>query len=64
MMKHPILLLIMALLVLLGIFTFEISNVPAQEDVQIIHQVVRDGTWVDSVKPYKLPEKKHFWAIP
>jgi len=63
-MKHPILLLIMALLVLLGIFTFEISNVPAQEDFQIIHQVVRDGTWVDIDKPYKLPEKKHFWTIP
>ena len=63
-MKHPILLLFMALLVLLVIFTFEISTVPVQDDFQIIHQVVRYGTWVDTVEPYKLPEKKHFWTIP
>ena len=65
MMKHPFLLLILAIMVLMVAFAFEICTYMETDDhIAIVHQVVRDGTWVDTSATYKLSEKKHFWGIP
>jgi hypothetical protein len=55
----------MALMILMTVFVIEITSISEQDDdIEIVHQVVRDGTWVDTIKPYKLLEKKHFWILP
>ena len=51
-------------MLLMSAFVIEINELTVQDDYRIVHQVVRDGTWVDTVKPYKLPEKNHFWTLP
>ena len=63
-MKHPFLILLLAFMLLMSAFVIEINELTVQDDYRIVHQVVRDGTWVDTVKPYKLPEKNHFWTLP
>lgn len=40
------------------------SLVSDNDEISILHQVVRDGTWVDSSANYKLLPKKHFWNKP
>jgi hypothetical protein len=64
-MKSPFFILAMALMILMTVFVIEITSISEQDDdIEIVHQVVRDGTWVDTIKPYKLLEKKHFWILP
>jgi len=64
-MKVPFFILAMALMILMTVFVIEITSIYEQDDeIEIVHQVVRDGTWVDTIRPYKLLEKKHFWILP
>jgi len=56
---------IMVIMVIMVAFAFKVGTNIAYEDcICIRHQAVRDGTWVDTSAPYKLPEKKHFWTLP
>ena len=68
--RHPsmtkqFLLLFIAIMVLMVAFAYEVGTlVVTSDNIRIEHHVVKDGTWVDTSSPYKLPEKKHFWTLP
>lgn len=65
MMNKPFLVLIVAIMILMVAFVCVlVSNTEGSHDIELVHQVVRDGTLVDAVTPYKLPEKKHYWTKP
>ena len=64
-MNKQFILLFVAIMILMVAFAFEVGSVAvASDDVRIEHHVAKDGTWVDTSPPYKLPEKKHFWTLP
>ena len=66
--RHPsmtkqFLLLFIAIMVLMVAFAYEAGSLAvASNNIRIEHHVVKDGTWVDTSAPYKLPEKKHFFG--
>ena len=68
--RHPnmtkqFLLLFIAIMILMVAFVYEAGSLAVSPDnIHIEHQVAKDGTWVDTSAPYKLPEKKHFWTMP
>lgn len=68
--RHPsmtkqFLLLFIAIMILMVAFAYEVGTLAVDtDDIRIEHHVVKDGTWVDTSAPYKLPEKKHFWTLP
>jgi len=68
--RHPnmtkqFLLLFIAIMILMVAFAYEVGTLAVEsDDIRIEHHVVKDGTWVDTSTPYKLPEKKHFWTLP
>jgi hypothetical protein len=68
--RHPnmtkqFLLLFIAIMILMVAFAYEVGTLAVESDnIRIEHHVVKDGTWVDTSTPYKLPEKKHFWTLP
>lgn len=68
--RHPsmtkqFLLLFIAIMILMVAFAYEAGTLAVASDhIRIEHHVVKDGTWVDTAPPYKLPEKKHFWTMP
>ena len=68
--RHPnmikqFLLLFIAIMILMVAFAYEAGSLAvASDNIRIEHHVVKDGTWVDTSTPYKLPEKKHFWTLP
>jgi hypothetical protein len=52
-------------MILMVAFAYEVGTLAVEtDDIRIEHHVVKDGTWVDTSTPYKLPEKKHFWTLP
>ena len=64
-MAKQFLLLFIAIMVLMVAFAYEVGTLAVESDnIRIEHHVVKDGTWVDTSTPYKLPEKKHFWTLP
>lgn len=64
-MTKQFLLLFAAIMILMVAFAYEVGTLAvASDDIRIEHHVVKDGTWVDTSAPYKLPEKKHFWTLP
>ena len=68
--RHPsmtkqFLLLFIAIMILMVAFAYEVGTLAvASDNIRIEHHVVKDGTWVDTSAPYKLPEKKQFWTLP
>ena len=65
MMNKPFLVLIVAIMILMVAFVCQVVSITGGSyDIELVHQVVRDGTWVDTVTPYKLPEKQHYWTKP
>lgn len=68
--RHPsmhkaFLLLFIAAMMFMVAFAYEAGTLAvASDNIRIEHHVVKDGTWVDTSAPYKLPEKKHFWKLP
>lgn len=68
--RHPsmtkqFLLLFIAIMILMVAFAYESGTLTVETDnILIEHHVMKDGTWVDTAAPYKLPEKKHFWTLP
>ncbi len=64
-MAKQFLLLFIAIMVLMVAFAYEVGTLGVETDnIRIEHHVEKDGTWVDTPTPYKLPEKKHFWTLP
>lgn len=64
-MTKQFLLLFIAIMILMVAFAYEVGTLAVDtDDIRIEHHVVKDGTWVDTSTPYKLPEKKHFWTLP
>ena len=64
-MPKQFLLLFIAIMVLMVAFAYEAGSLAVASDkIRIEQHVVKDGTWVDTSAPYKLPEKKHFWTLP
>lgn len=64
-MSKQFLLLFIAIMILMVAFAYEAGSLAvASDNIRIEHHVVKDGTWVDTSAPYKLPEKKHFWTLP
>lgn len=64
-MNKQFLLLFIAIMILMVAFAYEAGSLAvASDNIRIEHHVVKDGTWVDTPAPYKLPEKKHFWTLP
>lgn len=64
-MTKQFLLLFIAIMILMVAFAYEAGSLAVVPDnIRIEHHVVKDGTWVDTSAPYKLPEKKHFWTLP
>lgn len=64
-MNKQFLLLFIAIMILMVAFAYEDGTLAvASDNIHIEHHVVKDGTWVDTSTPYKLPEKKHFWTLP
>ena len=68
--RHPsmvkqFLLIFIAIMILMVAFAYEVGTLAVESDnILIEHHVEKDGTWVDTSTPYKLPEKKHFWTLP
>ena len=64
-MAKQFLLLFIAIMIFMVAFAYEDGTLAvASDNIHIEHHVVKDGTWVDTSTPYKLPEKKHFWTLP
>lgn len=64
-MAKQFLLLLIAIMILMVAFAYEVGTLAVESDnIRIEHHVEKDGTWVDTSTPYKLPEKKHFWTLP
>ena len=64
-MNKQFLLIFIAIMILMVAFAYEAGSlVVASDNIRIERHVVKDGTWVDTAPPYKLPEKKHFWTLP
>lgn len=64
-MSKQFLLLFIAIMILMVAFAYEAGSLAVSSDnIRIEHHDVKDGTWVDTPAPYKLPEKKHFWTLP
>ena len=64
-MAKQFLLLLIATMILMVAFAYEVGTLAVESDnILIEHHVEKDGTWVDTSTPYKLPEKKHFWTLP
>ena len=64
-MKLLVWTMVMAIMICMVAIVFEAASLVSDNDeISILHQVVRDGTWVDSSANYKLLPKKHFWNKP
>lgn len=64
-MSKQFLLLFIAIMIFMVAFAYEAGSLAvASDNIRIEHHVEKDGTWVDTSTPYKLPEKKHFWTLP
>lgn len=64
-MNKSCLIIFLAIMVFMVAFVCEVVSITTGSiGIDTEQPVARDGTWVDTVSPYKLPEKQQYWTTP